>query len=134
MGRKLSRRKLRGPRRRCRPSEIPKINMLRKSILRALRIQLRTNHNNNNAHVRTRAAPSLSLSLSLSHPVARTPSISIALSLSLACESPFGPVSLTAISFVRWPPTRKLKRRAAQFPQLKSPSRTVFPSVLNEEQ
>lgn len=134
MGRKLSRRKLRGPRRRCRPSEIPKINMLRKSILRALRIQLRTNHNNNNAHVRTRAAPSLSLSFSVasrgSHPV----NLNRSLSLSPAWESPFGPVSLTAISFVRWPPTRKLKRRAAQFPQLKSPSRTVFPSVLNEEQ
>lgn len=134
MGRKLSRRKLRGPRRRCRPSEIPKINMLRKSILRALRIQLRTNHNNNNAHVRTRAAPSLSLSLTVasrgSHPV----NLNRSLSLSLAWESPFGPVSLTAILFVRWPPTRKLKRRAAQFPQLKSPSRTVFPSVLNEEQ
>lgn len=81
MGRKLSRRKLRGPRRRCRPSEIPKINMLRKSILRALRIQLRTNHNNNNAHVRTRAAPSLSLSFSVasrgSHPVNLNRSLSL---------------------------------------------------------
>lgn len=134
MGRKLSRRKLRGPRRRCRPSEIPKINMLRKSILRALRIQLRTNHNNNNAHVRTRAAPSLSLSHCRIPWLAPRQSQSLSLSLSLAWESPFGPVSLTAILFVRWPPTRKLKRRAAQFPQLKSPSRTVFPSVLNEEQ
>lgn len=87
MGRKLSRRKLRGPRRRCRPSEIPKINMLRKSILRALRIQLRTNHNNNNAHVRTRAAPSLSLSHCRIPWLAPRQSQSLSLSLSRLGES-----------------------------------------------